>query len=305
MEHPVEIIAEGLGFPEGPVVFPDGSVILVEVRGERLTRVWNGRSEIVARLPGGPNGAAVGPDGAIYVCNNGGAVWGHGPGLSLPVALPPGFEGGWIERVEPETGRVDRLYTHCDGNRLSAPNDLVFDRDGGFWFTDYGKDRGRSRDVSGLYYALPDGSRIVEAAYGFTSLNGVGLSPDEHTVYCNESATQRILAFDLDGPGQVRPGGAFGPQRLVTSLPGMQPIDSLAMDNDGHVCAATMINGGITRVAPDGQTEHIPLPDMLVTNVCFGGTDMRDAYATLAARGALARFRWPYPGLKLNHQTYS
>src|ERR1700744_3780256 len=67
------VLATDLEFPEGPVVMPDGSVVLVEIRGQRLTRVYpDGRKEIVAKIPGGPNGAALGPDGKIYVCNNGG-----------------------------------------------------------------------------------------------------------------------------------------------------------------------------------------------------------------------------------------
>src|SRR6185295_12014646 len=72
----LEIIAEGLEFPEGPVWMPDGSMVVVEVRGGRLTRVTaNGRVEPIAELGGGPNGAALGPDGWVYVCNNGGLPW--------------------------------------------------------------------------------------------------------------------------------------------------------------------------------------------------------------------------------------
>ena len=72
----VRVLATGLEFPEGPVVMPDGSVVLVEIRGQRLTRVWpDGRKEVVAQIPGGPNGAALGPDGKMYVCNNGGFSW--------------------------------------------------------------------------------------------------------------------------------------------------------------------------------------------------------------------------------------
>ena len=60
----IRILATDLEFPEGPVVMPDGSVVLVEIRGRRLTRVWpDGRKEVVAEIPGGPNGAAIGPDG--------------------------------------------------------------------------------------------------------------------------------------------------------------------------------------------------------------------------------------------------
>ena len=71
----LEILATGLQFPEGPVVFDDGSVIFVEIKSGNLTRYWNGKTEVVATLGGGPNGAALGPDGAMYICNNGGFEW--------------------------------------------------------------------------------------------------------------------------------------------------------------------------------------------------------------------------------------
>src|SRR4051812_50035043 len=92
----VRVIATGLEFPEGPVVMPDGSVVLVEIRGRRLTRVWpDGRKEVVAKIPGGPNGAAMGPDGKCYICNNGGFCWGspRGP-VMAGGAAPPGNIGG-------------------------------------------------------------------------------------------------------------------------------------------------------------------------------------------------------------------
>jgi len=63
-------LATDLEFPEGPVVMPDGSVVLVEIRGRRLTRIWpDGRKQVVAEISGGPNGAASGPDGKCYICN--------------------------------------------------------------------------------------------------------------------------------------------------------------------------------------------------------------------------------------------
>ena len=83
----MRVIASDLDFPEGPVVLPDGSVLLVEIRAQQLTRVWpDGRKQIVAKIPGGPNGAAIGPDGQCYVCNNGGFGWVTSRGMMMPVA---------------------------------------------------------------------------------------------------------------------------------------------------------------------------------------------------------------------------
>ena len=59
-------ITDGLRFPEGPIAMQDGSVIVVEMFGERLTLVHpDGTKDTVAEIEGGPNGAAIGPDGAV------------------------------------------------------------------------------------------------------------------------------------------------------------------------------------------------------------------------------------------------
>src|SRR3977135_2310248 len=102
----VRVLATDLEFPEGPVVMPDGSVVLVEIRGRRLTRGWpGGGKQVVAEIPGGPNGAAMGPDGKIYVCNNGGFSWAPSRGTMMP--SPPSaaeYIGGSI----PRGGSLDR-----------------------------------------------------------------------------------------------------------------------------------------------------------------------------------------------------
>src|SRR5260370_18233300 len=73
MTTPHKEITSGLKFPEGPVAMPDGSVILVEIARQTLTRVMpDGKQHVIATLGGGPNGAAMGPKGKIYVTNNGG-----------------------------------------------------------------------------------------------------------------------------------------------------------------------------------------------------------------------------------------
>lgn len=299
-----EILAEGLAFPEGPIAMPDGSVILVEIKRGTLSRVWNGKVEMIAQIGGGPNGAAFGPDGAIYVCNNGGFAWHDVGGLTVPGNAAEDYTTGRVERVDLATGKVERLYESVNGERLSGPNDLVFDGQGGFWFTDLGKWRPRVKERGGLYYAKPDGSSIEEARYGSLGLNGVGLSPDESIGYAAETDTGKLWAFNIVGVGEVAPGplGALG--RCIAVQPAHVYFDSLAVQANGDVCVATLLNGGITTITPAGASTHVAFPDPLVTNIAFGGADMRDAFITLSATGKLIRARWPEPGLKLNFNPY-
>jgi gluconolactonase len=116
--------------------------------------------------------------------------------------------------------------------------------------------------------------------------------------------TGRLWAFDIEGPGKVGPQGLGQWGRCIVTMPGYQLFDSLAVEADGRVCVATILNGGITAITPEGQTDHTPLPDPLVTNICFGGADMRDAFVTLSGTGKLVKLRWPRPGLKLNFNPY-
>ncbi len=299
-EMTYEILAEGLGFPEGPMAMGDGSVLLVEIKRGALTRVWNGKTEVVAHIGGGPNGAALGPDGAVYICNNGGFEWHELHGHDVPGNAAADYETGRIERVDLAAGKVERVYDSVNGERLSGPNDIVFDRSGAFWFTDLGKWRPRAKERGGLYYAKPDGNLIKEISYGSLGLNGVGLSPDERVVYAAETDTGKLWAYDIVGAGEVAPRALGAPARHVYTAPGHVFFDSLAVEAGGNICVATIINGGITTITPDGVGAHVPFPDFLVTNICFGGADMMDAYITLSGTGKLVKTRWPRPGLKLN-----
>lgn len=299
-------IASGLMFPEGPVALPDGSILVVEIAGGRLSRVdSDGKVTVVANTGGGPNGAAIGPDGNCYICNNGGFEFTERNGKISPGLTAKDYTTGRIEKVDIETGRVEVLYSECNGEPLKGPNDIVFDKSGGFWFTDHGKHYPRSRDVTGIFYAQPDGSKIIEMVFPMEGPNGIGLSADELTLYVAETVTGRLWSFDLAGPGEFAIGKQKigGPCRgkLVVGVSGHQLFDSLALDSAGNICVATLANGGITVVSPDGTNiEHIPMPDRGTTNICFGGPDLKTAYITLGTTGRLVSMEWPRPGLALN-----
>jgi gluconolactonase len=284
---------------------PDGSVILTEMFASCITRVApNGTQTTVAKVHGGPNGLALGPDGALYLCNNGNAF----TPIDVGGMLYPGpldeskYVGGSIQRVDIATGAITDLYTHCGNIALRAPNDIVFDTHGGFWFTDHGLRHERTSDRTGIYYAKADGSFIEEVVFPVDAPNGIGLSPSGDTLYWAETHTGRVYQRDIVSPGKVSPVSGADTSVILCGLPGYQLFDSLAVDGEGNVCVATLINGGVTVISPAGVVlEHIAVDDPITTNICFGGPDNGTAFITASSTGRLLSMKWPYKGLKLNY----
>jgi gluconolactonase len=303
-----EVVTDGLRFPEGPVVMPDGSVILTEIEAQRITRVFpDGTKQTVAATGGGPNGLALGPDGKLYCCNNGGFSWKEQGGYLTPHGIAADYSGGWIERIDIETGAVEILYKSGDfGCVLRGPNDIVFDQHGGFWFTDHGKQdyAARRHDIVGIFYGKADGSHLEEVIFPSNNPNGVGLSPDGKTLYAAETYTCRLMKFNITTPGKVAPdAGPGGPGIPLYRPAGYKFFDSLAMEASGNICVATIGECGISVISPAGElVEFVATDDIFTTNIAFGGEDMCDAYLTLSGSGRLVKTRWARPGLKLEYQ---
>lgn len=311
----MELVAEGLHFPEGPVIAPDGSLLVTEIRGGTIARVdpESGQVERIADTGGGPNGAALGPDGRLYVCNNGGAIWSEaedglvfpGRALARGGSQAPDYAGGSIQVVDIESGDVETLLTECDGNQLKAPNDIVFDAGGGFYFTDSGKRRDRDSDFGGLYYAAADGSEVTEVIYPLTFANGVGLSPAGDRIYLAETVTARVWSWEIEAPGVLAAGSGPGPvgADLLYTFTDYHLIDSMAVEAGGNLCVATLHIGAISVIDPGGNlVESVPVTDddPIITNICFAGEDLGTAYVTAGGRGRVYRAAWERPGLPLN-----
>ena len=305
------VVTDGLIFPEGPISMPDGSVLVVEIKGGRLIRVRpDGSKDVVATLGGGPNGAAIGPDGACYVAQNGGFHWLQEDifgvkGYNRPHGRAHDYSGGSIQRVDLSTGEVTTLYTHCEGVSINGPNDITFDAAGNMWFTDHGKTYDRKMDQGAVYHAAADGSFIREVVYPVLTPNGVALSPDEKTLYVSETETGRLWQWPITGKGQVAKKAWPSPNGgdLLGQATAYQRFDSMALEAGGNICVATLVTGGITVFSPQGEKlEYWEGPEPYCTNICFGGPDMRTAYITVSGHGLLIAVDWPRAGLPLLHQ---
>jgi gluconolactonase len=325
------VIADGLGYPEGPMALADGSVILTELEAQTLTRIApDGTREVLASIGGSPNAVAAGPGGRLLICNSGGFVFVHldmqgrpvPPGTPNSICLtldqPEGYISGSIQWFDPSTKQFGTLYSGFvkDGVMLplKGPDDLVFDEAGGFWFTDFGKSRPRERDITGVYYAKADGSSIAEVLFPLNAPNGIALAPGGRRLYVAETYARRIHYWDLAAPGVLaNPALAGVPQLLTASLPGQGILDSMKVDEQGNVYVATMLvkgnfpaqNGGVTVIAPSGEIlDFIELAvgnrfEPLPSNLCFGGANRRTAFITLGGSGRLVACEMRVPGLAL------
>ena len=180
----------------------------------------------------------------------------------------------------------------------------MFDAHGGFWFTDHGirDNAARTSDLTGIYYAAADGSSITEVVFPTEAPNGIGLSPDGTRLYWAETHNGRVMQRTVTAPGVLAPVMPADPSVCLYGLPGLQLLDSLAVDGDGNVCVATLVNGGITVISPAGElVEHVATGDLLTTNICFGGPDLRTAYITCSGTGQLLTMRWPHAGMAPAH----
>jgi gluconolactonase len=289
-------VAKGLRLGEGPLVLPDGSILVCEVVGGALSRVTlDGQMTQVAKVGGGPNGAALGPDGRCYVCNNGGLGPQDMERLRQGLPADPGnHSAGSIQAVDLSTGKVETLYEHCEGVRLAAPNDLVFDAAGGFYFTDYGDLLNPAPVAGAIYYARPDGSSVRLVVPDLERPNGVGLSPAGDILFVAETHAGRLRRFPVRGPGQV--DAAAGAILFADPSFGM---DSLAVQADGRVCVACPPAEQIARIDLAGHCQRIPIPPGYPSNICFAGPDHRTAYVTTIISGELLRADWDAAGLPL------
>ncbi len=269
-----------VAFTEGPAVDAEGNVFFSDIANNRIMkRGLDGRLSVWRADSGRTNGNMFDAEGRLVSCE--GAEFGDGGRRR-------------VVRTEMRTGAVEVLTERYEGKRYNSPNDLAIDAQGRIYFTDprYKDDRSDLElDVEAVYRLDPDGRviRIVQPP-SIQKPNGIALSPDNGTLYLVDSSptpggNRKIWAFDLSAEGVP------SRQRLVYDFSPGRGGDGMKVDVEGNLWIAAGVNrprhanesadvpAGIYIVTPAGKLlGRIPVPEDAVTNLAFGGPDLKTLY---------------------------
>lgn len=205
---------------EGALFDAAGNLFFCDTVAGRVYRLDpNGDLALALETPGfAPSGLAFGPDGKLYL-----TALNLAKGEGKILALSP--DGKTLETILPvELGLL--------------PNDLVFDKAGGFYFSDF---RGSAtRPLGGVYYATPDRLEILPVIPAMAQANGVALSPDGKVLWATEYANNRLHRVVLDGPVDVPANGSKIAYHFIGPAP-----DSMRVDADGNVYVAMVGQGRV------------------------------------------------------------
>jgi gluconolactonase len=252
--RPVEVLAEGLGHPEGPYALPDGRVVFANTYASEVG-VWEPGtfgSTTYAHTGGGPNACMLGTDGYVYVTQTPTVgAW------RAPETRPPS-----IQRAAPD-GTVEIVATEADGVPLNAPNDLTFGPDGRLYFTDSGDWDPVGKPHPGYICVIDaDGSCHLLEELESVYPNGIVAEPDGSLVWV-ESYTLRVVRRRPDGSKDV-----------IHELPEGHIPDGLKLDAEGNLWIATFGSGGLDVIAPDGSHVDFVETGGVLTNCAFGGSTL-------------------------------
>ncbi|TDZ98500.1 Lactonase drp35 [Mycobacteroides salmoniphilum] len=220
---------------EGTIFDRAGNMFFCDVYGRRVLRLTPDKQlSTVLGVDGlSPGGLAFGPDGHLFI-----AAMDVTRGIGSVLAVSP--DGLELQTIVPRAAGY-------------LPDDLVFDANGGFYFTDF---RGSAADpMGGVYYVSPDFSTTSPVLPHLVMANGVALSPDGKQLWTTESGRNLLHRIDLADATTIAPLGSAIPYQFTGPTP-----DSMRTDADGNVYVAIYGQGRVLVLNRNG----IPIGQVLL-----------------------------------------
>lgn len=300
----VRKLGVGLQRPEDVVVSRDGRIWAADQKSACAEVLANGSLRRVGLAGGAPNGINMDLQGRIVVAN---------------------FFDGPVQRLDPDTGRIELLCTEADGVMLTHSNYPQVDRRGNIWCTNSTFANPWEAALDGradgfLFRISADGNARI-LADGIRFANGLALDEDEAHVFVCQTTGCNVLRYAIRQDGSLGPAEQYGPQ-LGAALPdGVGPeslpppeqrrtlglTDGCGLDAEGNLWVTLVTANRIVAIRPSGEVVTVlddPTGAILnhPTNVTWGGEDMRDLYIGSIAADYILHARSPVPGLRMAHQ---
>lgn len=168
---------------------------------------------------------------------------------------------------------------------MNQPNDIAIDSKDRLYASDPNWKAG-----TGRIWTIGTDSKVTLLEDNMGTTNGIEVSPDDKTLYVNESVQRKVWAYDLSPAGQI------SNKRLLIQFPDFG-MDGMRCDTRGNLYICRHGKGTIAIVSPDGKLlKEVTLIGKLPSNIAFGGKDGRTAYVTLQDQGNIESFRADQPG---------
>jgi gluconolactonase len=274
----VQVIKDDFTGTEGPIGLPDGSLIFTETASNRITKIGTDNStSTFLENTNGSNGLAFDAKGRLITAQT------TPKNAKVGVIYPKGAEGV--------------LADNYDGHPFGRPNDLVVDKKGGVYFSEPGPNPGTvPAALSPAVYYIPPGGKAIRVAEGIDRPNGVQLSPNEKTLYVNNTNGEYLLAFDIKPDGTVTNRRNFAKyERVDKNDTGVTSGgDGLAIDSQGRIYAAALT--GVQVFSPGGQRLGTIPVSRQPQNLAFAGPDKKTLY--IVGRGAAYKVQMLAQGYK-------
>ena len=187
-----------------------------------------------------------------------------------------------ILKVDMKTLQVS-VYAHEP--TMNQPNDIAIGANDIVYASDP-----KWANSTGQIWRIDTNGEVTLLETNMGTTNGIEVSPDEKTLYVNESAQRNIWAYDLSPTGEV------SNKRRLIQFPDFG-MDGMRCDIDGNLYVTRYGKGTVAKLSPEGEVLlEVELAGKSCSNLTFGGEDGRTCYVTLADRGNVEYFRTDKPG---------